>query len=158
LNLEENGVSESLGPTITLAHGNGGRFMRLLITQVFAPHLGNPTLDTQADAAPIVLPAGENLVSTSSSTEHTEEGVEVATLERIVRSLGRAAREAGVSVVAGDTKVLPRGHGGGVYFALTGIGVREAGCRLGIGQIRAGDRILVSGPVGDHGIAVMLAR
>jgi hydrogenase expression/formation protein HypE len=87
-----------------------------------------------------------------------EEGFEGAALDRIVRSLGKAAREAGVRVVAGDTKVVPRGHGGGVYLALTGIGVREPGCALGMGAIRAGDKILVSGPVGDHGIAVMLAR
>ncbi len=87
-----------------------------------------------------------------------EEGFSIALLKELVASLGAAARDAGVRVVAGDTKVLPRGQGGGVYFALTGIGVRAAGCKLGIGQIRAGDKILVSGPVGDHGIAVMLAR
>jgi len=87
-----------------------------------------------------------------------EEGTSTALLRELVASLGAAAREAGVRVVAGDTKVLPRGQGGGVYFTLTGIGVRTPGCPPGIGAIRPGDKILVSGPVGDHGIAVMLAR
>jgi len=87
-----------------------------------------------------------------------EEGLEMALLDRLVASLAAAARAAGVAVVAGDTKVLRRGEGGGLYLATTGVGVRPAGLRLGLEQVREGDRILVSGPVGDHGIAVMLAR
>jgi len=87
-----------------------------------------------------------------------EEGLEIETLDRIVRSLAAAAAAAGVKVVAGDTKVLPRGEGGGLYLATSGIGLRPAGFDLGLHRIQPGDRILVSGPVGDHGIAVMLAR
>jgi hydrogenase expression/formation protein HypE len=87
-----------------------------------------------------------------------EEGLEIAQLERIVASLARAAREAGVKVVAGDTKVVRRGEGGGLYLATTGVGVRDPALRLGMDRIRAGDAVLVSGPVGDHGIAVMFAR
>jgi len=87
-----------------------------------------------------------------------EEGLEIATLERIVQSLAAAASTAGVQVVAGDTKVLPRGEGGGLYLATTGVGLRPAGVNLGMHLIQPGDRIVVSGPVGDHGIAVMLAR
>jgi len=87
-----------------------------------------------------------------------EEGLEVAQLERVVASLGRAAAEAGVKIAAGDTKVVRRGEGGGLYLATTGVGVRDRGIRLGLDRIRDGDVILVSGPVGDHGIAVMLAR
>ncbi len=87
-----------------------------------------------------------------------EEGLEVALLERIVISMARAARESGVQIVAGDTKVLRRGEGGGVYFATTGIGVRNTAVRLGMSAIQSGDRVLISGPVGDHGTAVMLAR
>jgi hydrogenase expression/formation protein HypE len=87
-----------------------------------------------------------------------EEGVAIAQLERIAASIGRAAREAGVAVVAGDTKVVRRGEGGGLYLASTGVGRREGAAQLGMAQIQAGDRILVSGPVGDHGIAVLLAR
>jgi len=87
-----------------------------------------------------------------------EEGLEIAVLERIVASLGAAARQAGVQVVAGDTKVLPRGEGGGLYLATTGVGLRPAGVDLGMHRIRPGDAIAVSGPIGDHGIAVLLAR
>jgi hydrogenase expression/formation protein HypE len=87
-----------------------------------------------------------------------EEGLEIALLERIVSSLAKAAGECGVTVLAGDTKVVPRGEGSGIYLATTGIGVRQPGLQLGISSCRPGDRILVSGPVGDHGTAVMLAR
>jgi hydrogenase expression/formation protein HypE len=87
-----------------------------------------------------------------------EEGLEIATLDRIVASLAQAAQAAGVQVVAGDTKVLPRGEGGGLYLATTGVGLRPKGVSLGMQQIRPGDRLVVSGPIGDHGIAVMLAR
>ena len=86
-----------------------------------------------------------------------EEGTEVALLERIVASLAAAAAAVGVSVVAGDTKVLRRGEGGGIYLATTGVGTRD-GRVVDLRNIRDGDSLLVSGPVGDHGIAVMLAR
>lgn len=87
-----------------------------------------------------------------------EEGLEIATLERLVTTMGEAAREAGVRIAAGDTKVVRRGEGGGVYFATTGLGFRPPHLDLGMHRIDAGDVILVSGPVGDHGTAVMLAR
>lgn len=87
-----------------------------------------------------------------------EEGIEVSLLDRLVASIARAATETGVAVVAGDTKVLRRGEGGGLYLATTGVGVAPLDLDLSMARIRPGDRILVSGPVGDHGIAVMLAR
>ncbi len=87
-----------------------------------------------------------------------EEGLEVALLDRLVASIARAAGQTGVAVVAGDTKVLRRGEGGGLYLATTGVGVAPPELDLSMQRVRAGDRILVSGPVGDHGIAVMLAR
>lgn len=87
-----------------------------------------------------------------------EEGLPLAELERIVESLAAAARACDVQVVAGDTKVLPRGLCGGAYFGVAGIGLRPRGLALGAEGIRAGDAVLVSGPLGDHGIAVMLAR
>lgn len=178
---------------ISLAHGNGGRFMRELIDEIFARHLSNPGLDVHADAVPLVLNGSEVLFTTDgfivqplefpggnigtlavhgttndlavagatprylSLNAFIEEGMEIATLERIIASLAAAAREIGVEVVAGDTKVLPRGEGGGLYLATTGIGFRHPH-RLGLDRIRDGDVLLVSGPVGDHGIAVMLAR
>lgn len=87
-----------------------------------------------------------------------EEGFEIATLERLVASLAKAAAELDVQVAAGDTKVLRKGEGGGLYLATSGIGVRPRGLNLGIRSIQAGDAVLVSGPIGAHGVAVMLAR
>lgn len=87
-----------------------------------------------------------------------EEGFEIARLERIVASLDTAASEAGVKISAGDTKVVRRGEGGGIYLATTGVGVRLPGVRPAMNLIEDGDVMIVSGPVGDHGTAVMLAR
>ncbi len=179
---------------ISLAHGNGGRFMRELIDDVFARHLADPELDVRADAVPIALNGGEVMITTDGFTVQPlefpggdigslavhgttndlavagarplyltlnafiEEGLEVALLERIVKSLARAAREAGVKVSAGDTKVLRRGEGGGLYLATTGVGVRLPGARPSLDRIEDGDVLIISGSVGDHGTAVMLAR
>jgi hydrogenase expression/formation protein HypE len=179
---------------ITLAHGNGGRYMRELIGELFARHLANDSLDVQVDAASITLESRDVVFSTDgfivqplefpggdigslavhgtindlavagaipkflSLNAFIEEGLEIAQLERIIISLASAATQAGVKVVAGDTKVLPRGEGGGLYLATTGIGTRDPGLNLGLDLIQDGDAILVSGPVGDHGISVLLAR
>jgi hydrogenase expression/formation protein HypE len=179
---------------ILLAHGNGGRLMRELIAEIFARHLGNPLLDTDADA--VALPAldGELMVTTDGFTVQPlefpggnlgslavhgvvndlavagadpryltlsaliEEGLEVDVLDRLIASFAMAARESGVAVVAGDTKVVRRGEGGGLYLSVAGIGIKRAAAPLDIESIVPGDVVLVSGPVGDHGIAVMLAR
>jgi hydrogenase expression/formation protein HypE len=87
-----------------------------------------------------------------------EEGLEFAVLERIVAGIAAAAKEIGVVVAAGDTKVVRRGEGGGIYLNTSGIGVKDPALVLGLDCVRDGDAVLVSGPVGDHGIAVMLAR
>ncbi len=87
-----------------------------------------------------------------------EEGLEIALLRRVIEGLAAAARECGVAVVAGDTKVVGRGDCDGMYLATTGVGFRPNGTRFALEQVRAGDRILVSGPIGEHGAAVMLAR
>ena len=87
-----------------------------------------------------------------------EEGLEVALLRRVIRGLADAAHGSGIAVVAGDSKVVGRGDCDGIYLAATGIGFRPHGVRLGLDRVRAGDRILVSGPVGEHGAAVMVAR
>lgn len=84
--------------------------------------------------------------------------MEFSQLDRLIGSMARAARNCRVRVAAGDTKVLRRGEGGGLYLATTGIGVRRPGLRLGLDQIRDSDVVMVSGPVGDHGTAVLLAR
>lgn len=87
-----------------------------------------------------------------------EEGLDVAVLRRVVGSLASAARACGVSVVAGDTKVVGRGDCDGMYLAMTGIGFKFGSARYALDRVTRGDRVLVSGPVGDHGAAVMLAR
>jgi hydrogenase expression/formation protein HypE len=87
-----------------------------------------------------------------------EEGLSVATLRIVVASMRAAADRAGVSIVGGDTKVVPRGKADQLFITTTGVGlVREPG-RLGLTRIRPGDRVLVSGAIGDHGCTVMLAR
>ncbi|HUW42275.1 MAG TPA: hydrogenase expression/formation protein HypE [Rectinemataceae bacterium] len=87
-----------------------------------------------------------------------EEGFPFSDLERILDSLRDAAREAGVAVLTGDTKVVPRGKGGGLYINTSGIGEADARARLSAKAIRPGDAVIVSGPVGAHGIAVLAAR
>lgn len=178
---------------ISLAHGNGGRFMRELIDGVFARHLCNDVLDVHADAVPLALEQGEVMFTTDGFTVQPlefpggnigslavhgttndlavagaipkylslnafiEEGLEIEVLDRLIASLAAAAAEIDVKVVAGDTKVLRRGEGGGLYLATTGVGIR-VGKAMSMNNIQHGDAIVVSGPVGDHGIAVMLAR
>jgi hydrogenase expression/formation protein HypE len=87
-----------------------------------------------------------------------EEGFPVADLSRIVASMQAAAQRAGVQVVTGDTKVVERGKGDGCYINTAGVGVIERDITLGVAQARPGDAILVSGPIGDHGVTIMLAR
>jgi hydrogenase expression/formation protein HypE len=87
-----------------------------------------------------------------------EEGLPLADLARIVDSMARASREAGVPVVTGDTKVVERGKCDGVYIATTGVGAVPAGRRIGGAEARPGDAILVSGTLGEHGVAVLSQR
>lgn len=87
-----------------------------------------------------------------------EEGLKIEVLRRIVASISAAARRAGVRIVCGDTKVVPRGAADRLYLTTTGIGAVAPGLALGPERVRRGDRILVSGPIGDHGMAVMMAR
>ena len=152
---------------ISLAHGNGGRFMRELIEEVFARQLADSKIDVQADAVPIDLGDGEVMITTDGFTVQPlefpggnigslavhgttndlavsgarpmyltlnafiEEGFEIARLERIIGSLNTAAKEAGVKISAGDTKVVRRGEGGGIYLATTGVGDKASWCTAG---------------------------
>lgn len=179
---------------INLSHGNGGRNMRQLISELFIRYLGNPYLDTLADAVKVPVSNNEIVVTTDGFTVQPleypggdigslavhgtindlavaganplyltvntfiEEGFETAKLERIIKNMAHAAQQAGINIVAGDTKVVRRGEGGGLYLATTGIGILECRVPIGMDRIKNGDAILVSGPVGDHGVAVMLAR
>src|SRR4029077_13101037 len=87
-----------------------------------------------------------------------EEGFPVADLERITASMARAAAAAGVQIVTGDTKVVERGKADGCYINTAGVGLIERDVSLGVAQAQPGDAIIVSGPIGDHGIMIMLAR
>ena len=87
-----------------------------------------------------------------------EEGFPLADLARIVESMAAAAREAGVPVVTGDTKVVERGKGDGVFITTTGVGALPPGRNPGGARARPGDAILVSGTLGDHGVAIMSRR
>ncbi|MCB1748779.1 MAG: hydrogenase expression/formation protein HypE [Gammaproteobacteria bacterium] len=87
-----------------------------------------------------------------------EEGFAVADLRRIAASMARAARAAGVAIVSGDTKVVERGHGDGVYITTSGIGALDHGLDIHPRAIAPGDAVLLSGDIGRHGTAVMVAR
>lgn len=87
-----------------------------------------------------------------------EEGFALADLDRIVRSMARAARAADVRVISGDTKVVERGKGDGVFITTTGLGTVPEGVDLSLSNLRAGQAVLVSGTIGDHGVAVMSKR
>ena len=179
---------------ITLAHGNGGHYMRQLIEEIFTAPLANAVLDANVDAVrlprlqgelmmtvdgftvqPLIFPGGDigslaihgtvNDLAVSGAIPRylslsaiIEEGLALATLEQIIQSMAHAARAANVMITCGDTKVVPRGEGSGVYFTTTGIGERYNDISLGLNKIENGDCILVSGSVGDHGTAIMLAR
>jgi len=99
-------------------------------------------------ATPLVLSVGLVL----------EEGLAVNELGLIAQTMGAAARFAGVSIVTGDTKVVDSGHGDGVYVNTAGIGVVPVGVDLGPHRVEPGDAVIVSGPIGRHGIAVLSVR
>lgn len=87
-----------------------------------------------------------------------EEGFPLAQLAAIVEAMGRAAAAAGVLIVTGDTKVVERGHGDGCYINTAGVGVLREGIQVGPHRARAGDAVIVSGTIGDHGMAIMSVR
>lgn len=87
-----------------------------------------------------------------------EEGLELDVLRRILRSMAKAAERTGVQIVTGDTKVVQRGAADRLFINTAGVGVIPAGRDVGAGRLRAGDRILVNGYLGDHGAAILLAR
>jgi hydrogenase expression/formation protein HypE len=87
-----------------------------------------------------------------------EEGFPLSSLKRIVDSMASAAREAGVQIVTGDTKVVEKGHGDGVFINTTGIGHLPESRNLSPDKIQAGDKIILSGSLGDHGTCIMSQR
>lgn len=87
-----------------------------------------------------------------------EEGFPIEELRQVVADMAAAAAKAGVHIVTGDTKVVDRGAADGMYVSTAGVGEIPAGCRLGPAAVQEGDAVIVSGMIGDHGTAVMIAR
>ena len=171
---------------VTLADGAGGKATHKLVEGLFVHELWNPLLDELGDAAvadglafttdsyvvkPLFFPGGDIGELAVNGTVNDlavagaepfwisagfviEEGFPLDDLRRIARSMARAAERAGVAVVAGDTKVVERGSADGLFITTAGVGRMRAT----FGKPQPGDRILVSGTIGDHGFAVLVAR
>jgi hydrogenase expression/formation protein HypE len=186
-------------PTVTLAHGGGGKAMKDLIDDVFVSAFDNPLLaplDDQArfDVAdlarrgdrlafttdsfvvdPLIFPGGDigklavcgtvNDLAVGgavplylSCAAIVEEGLAIDLLRQIALSMAATAREAGVAIVAGDTKVVAKGACDKLFLNTTGVGVIGEGLDLGADRARPGDAVLVNGLLGDHGAAILCAR
>ncbi len=173
---------------VTLAHGGGGRALRFLLDRHIAPAVGAQALVHDAARVgslafttdsfvvrPLDFPGGDigrlavcgtvNDLAMAGARPVAlslalvlEEGLPLADLDRYLASAAAAAAEAGVSIVTGDTKVVERGHGHGVYITTAGIGEVRDGLDLGPHRIAPGDRVLVSGDLGRHGAAILSER
>ena len=174
------------GGLVTLADGSGGKATRRLVEGLFVKELSNPLLDELGDAAvadglafttdsfvvkPLFFPGGDIGELAVNGTVNDlavagavplwlsagfviEEGFPLDDLRLIVRSMSRAAKAAGVDVVTGDTKVVERGSADGLFVTTAGVGRMHAV----FGRPEPGDRVLLSGTIGDHGFAVLVAR
>lgn len=181
-------------PTVTLAHGGGGRLMHDLLEKMFFRAFGNPLLEAGHDSSvmaptnrrmafttdsfvvrPLFFPGGDigslavngtvNDLAMSgarplylSAAFILEEGLPMESLWRVVQSMRHAAEEAGGQIITGDTKVVDRGKGDGVFITTAGVGVLEHELTIAPASVRSGDAILLSGDVGRHGMAVMAVR
>ncbi len=186
-------------PTVTLAHGGGGKAMKDLIDDVFVGAFDNATLAPLEDQArfdlaalaahgdrlafttdsfvvdPLIFPGGDigklavcgtiNDLAVGgakplylSCAVIIEEGVTIEMLRGIARSMAETAREAGVEIVTGDTKVVHKGACDKLFITTTGIGVIQEQFVLGAHLARPGDVVLVNGLLGDHGAAILGAR
>ncbi|NVJ91933.1 MAG: hydrogenase expression/formation protein HypE, partial [Methylocystaceae bacterium] len=127
-----------------------------VISPLFFPggNIGN--LAVHGTVNDVALSGGTPLYLTAGFI--LEEGYPLKDLKTIVDSMAEAAREAGVLIVTGDTKVVERGHGDGVYINTTGIGVVDEAINISGNRAQAGDKILINGFVGDHGVAIMSLR
>jgi hydrogenase expression/formation protein HypE len=179
-------MAVTLPELVTLAHGAGGTATRKLVEGLFVEELANPLLNELGDAAvaaglafttdsfvvkPLFFPGGDIGELAVNGTVNDlavagaeplwlsagfviEEGFPLDDLRRIARSMASAAERAGVAVVTGDTKVVERGSADGLFVTTAGVGLM----RTTFGEPQPGDRILVSGTIGDHGFAVLVAR
>jgi len=181
-------VVEMKDKIITLGHGSGAGLTRKLIEEVFDRNFKLPTLDDAVEienrmvvttdahvVKPIFFPGGDigklsvtgtvNDVSMSGAVPKyllsafiIEEGFKISDLKKIVESMKNAAEEAGVHIIAGDTKVVEKGKADGIYIATTGIGFLPVGIHLSSKNIKSGDKIIVNGTLGDHTVAIINAR
>jgi hydrogenase expression/formation protein HypE len=181
-------------PTVTLAHGGGGKLMHQLLEKMILPAFNSPIAENRHDGAvfevggarlafttdsyvvkPLFFPGGDIGSLAINGTVNDlamcgahpmylscgfvlEEGLPMETLWRVVQSLKTNAEIAGVQLVTGDTKVVDKGKGDGIFINTAGIGVLDHGIRIGPKQVRAGDAIILSGDIGRHGIAIMATR
>lgn len=186
-------------PTVTLAHGGGGKAMKDLIDDVFVAAFNNASLAPLEDQArfnlaeiaahgdrlafttdsfvvdPLMFPGGDigklavcgtiNDLAVGgarplylSCAVIIEEGVSIELLRHIARSMAETAREAGVEIVTGDTKVVHKGACDKLFITTTGIGAIREGLTLGAHLASPGDMVLVNGLLGDHGAAILGAR
>jgi hydrogenase expression/formation protein HypE len=186
-------------PTVTLAHGGGGKAMKDLIEDVFVRAFDNPLLAPLEDQArfdladlarrgdrlafttdsfvvdPLIFPGGDigklavcgtiNDLAVGgavplylSCAAIIEEGVTIDLLRRVADSMAATAHEAGVAIVTGDTKIVSKGACDKLFLTTTGVGVIPNGVDLGADRARPGDAVLVNGPLGDHGAAILCAR
>jgi hydrogenase expression/formation protein HypE len=172
---------------ITMAHGAGGKATQTLIEGLLAPAFGIEELADAAlvdgialttdsfVVKPLRFPGGSIGELAVNGTVNDlamagarplalslalilEEGLDAGVLRAEVEAIAAAADRAGVRIVAGDTKVVERGHADGMYVCTTGVGARDPRASLSPGAVRPGDRILVSRTIGEHGTAIMLAR
>jgi hydrogenase expression/formation protein HypE len=168
---------------ITMAHGAGGKATQSLIEGLLAPAFDNEILNEMADAGSISVDGVELAMTTDSyvvkplrfpggsigelAVNGTVNDLSVAGARPLALSLSLVLEEglsaddlraAGVQIIAGDTKVVERGHADGMYVCTTGIGRRDPRARLSPSSLTPGDRILLSGSIGEHGTAIMLAR
>jgi hydrogenase expression/formation protein HypE len=172
---------------VTMAHGAGGKATQTLIEGLLAPAFGIEELADAAlmdgialttdsfVVKPLRFPGGSIGELAINGTVNDlavggarplalslalilEEGLDAEILRGEVEAIAAAAEAAGVRVVTGDTKVVERGHADGMYVCTTGVGLRDPRAELSPSAVRPGDRILVSGAIGEHGTAIMLAR
>jgi hydrogenase expression/formation protein HypE len=181
-------------PTVTLAHGGGGKLMHQLIESMFVAAFKNEILEIRHDGAilevnakrlafttdsyvvrPLFFPGGDigslavhgtvnDLAMCGARPLYLsagfiiEEGLAMETLWRIVQSMKIAADAAGVQIVTGDTKVVDKGKGDGIFINTAGVGILDHDLKISPQSIRPGDVILLNGDIGRHGIAIMAER
>ncbi len=173
---------------ITLGHGSGAGLTRKLINEVFDKNFKLPSLDDAVEIEnrivvttdahvikPIFFPGGDigklsvtgtvNDVSMKGAipkylliTYIIEEGFKISDLKKITESVQKAAEEANVKIIAGDTKVVEKGKADGIYITTTGIGFLPENVNLSSNKIKLGDKIIVNGTLGDHTVAIINAR